>query len=129
MVKRFGFGRKEKLKSRKVIENLFENGRSFSIFPIRVSYLFIPSDKDQLLQVGVSAGKKYFKRAVDRNRIKRLIREAYRLQKEELFSAMKQHQVSGFAFFIYTGKTIAPFQEIKDAMQQCLKRLQQKIKD
>ena len=78
--KRFGFGRKEKLKSRKQIDELFLQGKSFSVYPLRVTYRFISSDTPGV-QVGVTAGKKYFKRAVDRNRMKRLMREAYRLQK------------------------------------------------
>jgi ribonuclease P protein component len=82
-VKRFGFGRKEKLKSRKQIGELFLNGKNFSVFPLRVTYLFLPSGEPNV-QVGAAAGKRYFKRAVDRNRIKRLIRESYRLQKNDL---------------------------------------------
>jgi len=121
-VKRFGFGRKEKLKSRKKIEELFLNGKNFSVFPLRVTYQFLPGEETGA-QVGVTAGKKYFKRAVDRNRIKRLIREAYRLQKNELIETLKQNHQKGFLFFMYTDKSIASFSVIKDAMNKCLQRL------
>lgn len=121
-VKRFGFGRKEKLKSRKKIEELFLNGKNFSAFPLRVTYQFLPSE-ETVVQVGVTAGKKYFKRAVDRNRIKRLIKEAYRLQKNDLLETVKQGGQKGFLFFIYTDKTIASFSVIKEAMNKCLQRL------
>jgi ribonuclease P protein component len=121
-LKRYGFGRKEKLKSRKKIEELFLNGKNFSVFPLRVTYQFLPSE-DAVVQVGVTAGKKYFKRAVDRNRIKRLIREAYRLQKNELIETLKQKHQNGFLFFMYTDKTIASFSVIKEAMSKCLQRL------
>jgi ribonuclease P protein component len=121
-LKRYGFGRKEKLKSRKKIEELFLNGKSFSGFPLRVTYQFLPAE-ETIVQVGVTAGKKYFKKAVDRNRIKRLIREAYRLQKNELIETLKQKRQSGFLFFMYTDKTIASFSVIKDAMSKCLQRL------
>ena len=121
-MKRFGFGRKEKLKSRKKIEELFLNGKNFSVFPLRVTYQFVPS-QEALIQVGVTAGKKHFKRAVDRNRIKRLIREAYRLQKIELTGTLKQNHQNGFLFFMYTDKTIASIQVIKEAMNKCLQRL------
>lgn len=121
-VKRFGFGRKEKLKSRKTIEELFLNGKNFSVFPLRVTYQFLPSE-ESTIQVGVTAGKKYFKKAVDRNRIKRLIREAYRLQKNELTEAVKQKGQKGFVFFMYTDKTIASFSAIKETMNTCLRRL------
>jgi len=122
-VKRFGFGRKEKLKSRKQIEELFLNGKNFSMFPLRITYQFLPTDKTGV-QVGVTAGKKYFKRAVDRNRIKRLIREAYRLQKTGLAEAMKHNGLKGFLFFVYTDKTIASFTVIKEAMSKALSRLE-----
>lgn len=122
-VKRFGFGRKEKLKSRKQIDSLFLNGKNFSVFPLRVTYQFERSE-ETLAQVGVTAAKKHFKRAVDRNRIKRLIREAYRLQKNDFNEALKQNRQRCFLFFIYTDKIIAPFQVIKEAMDKCLKRLE-----
>ncbi|MGZ3880483.1 MAG: ribonuclease P protein component [Flavisolibacter sp.] len=121
--KRFGFGRKEKLKSRKQIENLFLTGKSFSMFPLRVTYKFMPSETSTI-QVGVTAGKKYFKRAVDRNRLKRLIREAYRLQKADLTEVLKQKQQSAAVFFMYTGKTLSDFPLIKEATSKCLERLQ-----
>jgi ribonuclease P protein component len=121
-VKRFGFGRKEKLKSRKKIEDLFLNGKNFSVFPLRVTYQFLPAE-ETVIQVGVTAGKKYFKRAVDRNKIKRLIREAYRLQKNDLLEILKQRGQRGFLFFIYTDKTIVSFSIIKEAMRKCLQRL------
>lgn len=121
-VKRFGFGRKEKLKSRKQIEELFLNGKKFSAFPLQVTYQFLPSE-ETIVQAGVTAGKKYFKKAVDRNRIKRLIREAYRLQKNDLIEALKQKHQKGFLFFICTDKTVPSFSVIKEAMNKSLKRL------
>jgi len=122
-VRHFSFGKKEKLKSRKQIEELFLNGKNFSVFPLRVTYQFVSSN-ETVIQVGVTAGKKYFKRAVDRNRIKRLIREAYRLQKNDLIELLKQKQQSSFIFFVYTDKTVSSFSIIKEAMNKCLKRLE-----
>jgi ribonuclease P protein component len=122
-VKRFGFGRKEKLKSHKKIEELFLNGKNFSVFPLRITYQFLPAE-ETIVQVGVTAGKKYFKKAVDRNRVKRLIREAYRLQKNDLIEVLKQKKQKGFLFFIYTDKTLSSFSVIKEAMDKCFKRLE-----
>jgi ribonuclease P protein component len=122
-VKRFGFGAKEKLKSRKQIEELFLNGKNFFVFPLRVTYQFVPSNETNI-RVGVTAGKKYFKRAVDRNRIKRLIREAYRLQKNGLVQLVKQKQLSGYVFFVFTDKTVPSFSIIKESMIKCLQRLE-----
>jgi len=122
-VKRFGFAKKEKLKSRKQIEELFLNGKNFAAFPLRITYQFIPSEETSL-QVGVTAGKKYFKKAVDRNRIKRLVREAYRLQKNDLAEILKQKKLKGSLFFVYTDKTISSFSTVKEAMNKALKRLE-----
>jgi len=129
MVKRFGFGKKEKLKSRRQIDELFAKGKSFTVFPIRVTYQFFPANEGSLLQAGVTVSKKYFKKAVDRNRIKRLLREAYRLQKNELQEAMKQKGVKGYIFFMYTEKTILAFDPVKEAMDKCLRRLQKTINE
>lgn len=122
-VKRFGFGRKEKLKSRKQIEELFLNGKNFSVFPLRVTYQFLPSG-EPLVQVGVTAGKKHFKRAVDRNRIKRLIREAYRLGKQDLLQKAAERKQSASLFFVYTDKVIPSFTSVREAMTKCLHRLE-----
>jgi ribonuclease P protein component len=127
MAKTFSLGKKEKLKSRKQIEVLFAKGKSLVVFPIRVTYNFLPADEEPLVQIGVTASKRHFKKAVDRNRIKRLLREAYRLQKTELAEALKQSNTKAYLFFMYTDKTIASFDVVKTAMNHCLKRLQQKI--
>src|ERR1043165_2837538 len=122
-MKRFGFPKTERLKSRKQIENLFAQGKSFSVFPIRVTYQFFPAEENNGLQIGVTASKRYFKKAVERNRIKRLLREAYRLQKEAIQTQLKNSKQRGTVFFIYTDKTIASFDVMKTAMAKCLKRL------
>lgn len=127
MVKRFGLGKKEKLKSRKQIDALFAGGKSFAVFPVRVTYTFEPASGEPLAQIGVTVGKKYFKRAVDRNRVKRLLREAYRLQKTGLAEALQQAGVKASVFFMFTDKTIASFEVINNAMNHCLSRLQKKL--
>lgn len=123
MVKRFGFPKSERLKSRKQIDALFEQGKSFAVFPIRVTYQFFPNAEKAGLQVGVSASKRFFKKAVDRNRIKRLLREAYRLQKEDLQTQLKTTGIQGIVFFLYTDKTVASFDVVKIAVAKCLKKL------
>ncbi len=87
----------------------------------------MPAAEKSGLQIGVTASKRHFKKAVDRNRIKRLLREAYRLQKEEVLLALKASQKAGIAFFIYTDKTITDFETIKMAMVKCLQRLSRMI--
>jgi ribonuclease P protein component len=124
MAKRFGFPKTERLKSRKQIDGLFEKGKGFGVFPLRVMYQFFPAETKQCgLQAGVTVSKRYFKKAVDRNRIKRLLREAYRLQKEELQAGLKASGRRGIVFFLYTDKTTASFDVVKAAMARCLKKL------
>jgi ribonuclease P protein component len=124
MAKKFGFGKEEKLKSRKKIDELFVRGKSFTVSPVRVSYQFFHAPDAAILQAGVTVSKKHFKKAVDRNRIKRLLREAYRLQKNELVEIIKEKGKQGFVFFMYTDKTILSFSVIREAMNKCLLRLQ-----
>jgi ribonuclease P protein component len=122
MTKRFGLPKTERLKSRKQIDTLFAGSKGFSVFPIRVTYRFAAAEEGGL-QVGVTVSKRYFKKAVDRNRIKRLLREAYRLQKEEIQQQLQASGKSGAVFFLYTDKTLPTFDGVKAAMAKCLKKL------
>jgi ribonuclease P protein component len=124
MARRLGFGKKERLKSRKQIEKLFLAGERFTQFPIRVTYQFLAADEGSCIQVGVTAMKKHFKKAVDRNRIKRQLREAYRLQKTELIDTLKQKGLKAYIFFMYSDKTMASFDTIKEAMNRSINKLQ-----
>jgi ribonuclease P protein component len=128
MAKEAGFGKAEKLKSRKVVEELFARGKSISVFPIRTSYKFLPlpADGKVVLQVGVSVSKRNFKRAVDRNRIKRLLREVYRLQKRELIEVLKEQRKIGYVFFIYTDKQMPQYRIVFNTISKCLEVLKRK---
>ena len=78
----------ERLNRKKIIERMFAGGsRSFSLFPLRVVYLPVP-DLEAQAAILVSVSKRRFKRAVKRNRVKRQIREAYRLNKHLLLPAL-----------------------------------------
>jgi ribonuclease P protein component len=129
MTKQAGFGKKEKLKSRKLIEELFARGKSINVFPVRISYIFsnLQAEEKSLLQVGVSVSKRNFKRAVDRNRIKRLLREAYRLQKKELLELLTGQKKKGFVFFIYTGKQLPEYSMVFDTITKSLNILKKKV--
>ena len=105
---RYTFKKEERLKSRKAIEQLFQQGKSFSNFPFRVLWEF-NERPGSVLQTGFAVSSKHFKNAVDRNRIKRLMREAYRLQKNELQVRLKQKQKQLAVFFIYTGNELPEY--------------------
>jgi ribonuclease P protein component len=119
------FGKEEHLKSRKLIEHLFRDGKSFALTPFRVYYQ-LPAAEQKIsipAQMGVGVSAKNFKKAVDRNRIKRLIREAYRLQKTELHLLLKERKKRLNVFIIYTGKKLPEYKEIFDKMNSALAKM------
>ncbi|WP_316803016.1 ribonuclease P protein component [Pedobacter nototheniae] len=81
----YTFRKEERLCSRKHLDLLFKNGSSFLLYPFRISYLFIDQPAEVQAQVVINVPKKRYKRAVDRNLLKRRIREVYRLNKQENF--------------------------------------------
>lgn len=90
----FTYPKHEKLKSRKIIDSLFSEGKSVSKYPLRLVYVADNSDNRNpasTLTTGVSVSKKYFKKAVDRNYFKRVLRETYRLNKHILTENLEQH--------------------------------------
>jgi ribonuclease P protein component len=123
MAKQFTLGKQERLKSRKLIEQLFGKGQRFGLFPYRVFYLFEKYEGTGKLQCGAGVSTRNFKKAVDRNRIKRLTREAWRLQKTELDQKMKVHVNRLSVFLIYTGKELPTFPVVKEKMALILQKL------
>ena len=112
---KFTFNKKEKLKSKKLIESLFSKGQSVSAFPLRLVYTSVHFDDGVLFKTGVSVSKKHFKLAVDRNRVKRLMREAFRLNKAHYFDNIS----TPHAFMIlYIGKEIPTLTQLENKMAQ-----------
>lgn len=112
---RYKLGKQARLKSRKAIDQLFKDGKSFTVFPFRVIYQFtkLPVSPDAFqLQAGFSVSKRHFKKAVDRNRIKRLMREAYRLQKNELETNIQKLPANGSAKWLVSPPTTAQPQSV-----------------
>lgn len=126
-LKQFGFSSAEKLKSRKQIGKLFQEGRRFHHAPIRVSWILEPWTEGEALQAGVGASGKHFKRAVDRNRVKRLLREAWRLQKGPLRSALTEHRKKMTVFFIYASKELPEYQALYQRMGEVINKLMSTI--
>jgi len=124
VVKQFTLGKQERLKSRKAIEQLFKDGQRFTITPYRVFYRKAGKPG---LQFGAGVSSKNFKKAVDRNRVKRLMREAYRLQKINLQKHLKDSNTGLNLFFIYTGKELPSYDIIYEKMALALQKLTDSI--
>jgi|SRR5450432_3449377 ribonuclease P protein component len=123
-MKQFALGKQKRLKSRKLIEELFSKGKRVNVFPLCAFYMFKQNENvKSKLQCGVGAGTRNFKKAVDRNRIKRVIRETYRLQKNELENKMTKHSKSLVLFFIYTGKELPESGVVREKMAIILQKL------
>lgn len=122
MAKKYGFARCEKLKSYVRIDALFTGGRSFWVYPFCVYYR-IYNGEDAACQMFVSVGKRFFKHAVDRNRLKRLVREAYRLNKPPLLDAVSKAGVHLDFGIVYKSKQIADFKTVEAAVKQVIDKL------
>ncbi|HET8735698.1 MAG TPA: ribonuclease P protein component [Pricia sp.] len=118
------YPKNQRLKSRKLMGRVFAEGASLSQYPIKLIYLKTELPNDVKLQAGVAVPKKNFKSAVRRNRIKRLLREAYRLNNNELFN----NSGDRFALlFLYLGKEMPSYPEIENAMKGVLARFSRQV--
>lgn len=118
------YPKKEKLKSQKLIEQLFSEGKSVSAFPLRMVYLKTAFEDNVQFKTGVSVSKRNFKNAVDRNRIKRLLREAYRLNKAIHFNNISE---SYALMILYISKDGTDFVSIEKKMKQLLDTFSKKV--
>lgn len=120
---RFNYPKNEKLKSQNAIDLLFSQGKSVAKYPLRLVYVEIPSAEEKL-QIGVSVSKKYFKKAVDRNYFKRLLRESYRLNKELLKVDSEKKYVM---MLLYQTKDRLSFQEIEEKTIALFEKFQKEV--
>lgn len=120
----FTLGRQERLKSRKLLEQLFREGQTFFVHPLKVYYRTNDLAAEIKLQAGFGVSSRTFKKAVDRNRIKRVMREAYRLQKINLQASIENSNSRLAVFFLYTARELPNFDLIKEKMKGALERLE-----
>lgn len=117
------YPKNEKLKKKKYIDLLFSEGRTVTKYPLRLVYVPM-KELDAPLQMGVSVSKKYFKKAVDRNHFKRVLRECYRLNKQLLLDDLNQPYV---IMFFYQTKERLPYKEIEKKTRELFIKFKEQI--
>ena len=122
----FSYPKIEKLKSKKIIDLLFSEGKSVSKYPLRLIYVKHDFEEDVPLKIGVSVSKKYFKNAVDRNYFKRVLRESYRLNKQLLVENLGVKYC--FMFFYQTNEKLS-YQEINQKTIQLFEKFSKIIQE
>jgi len=120
------FRKEEKLKKKNLITELFASGKSASVFPLKMVYLENDHESPFKVQAGVSVSKRNFKSAVDRNRIKRLMRESYRKNKHLIYNDddTKKH----ILMFIYQAKREVSYEQMEEKMNELIQKFLHKQK-
>jgi ribonuclease P protein component len=117
------FKKKERLSEKKIIQDLFDKGNEFFISPFRVLWNCCPSERPIEAKILFAVSNKNFKKAVDRNRIKRLLRESYRKNKHILYDTLAGRNENLMIILQYTGKTILTYKETEAKIILILQRL------
>ncbi|MFV0366342.1 MAG: ribonuclease P protein component [Mangrovibacterium sp.] len=120
---KFGLPRSCRLHSRKSIEQLFTKGVPSFSYPVKMVYAACEFDDNEPIKAAFSVSKRNFKHAVDRNRYKRLLREAYRLNCHELKEKLHHQGTQLSVMFIYANKEHNDYATVEKGMQRLLKRL------
>ena len=119
------FPRSERLKSPTVIGRLFKEGRGFLAYPLRVVWLPLEGGPaESPVQVAIAVPKRVFKTAVARNRLKRQIREAYRLHKDGLFARLGPDHAPIALMLVYVAKEALSYKEIEGGVKKMVRKWQ-----
>lgn len=129
MAIRYTLGKDERLKREQHIETLFRSGKAFSVFPLRIIWQDTTRGTERTpLRAGFSVPKKRFRKATDRNRVKRLLREAWRLNKHQLLPhippAMQLH-----LFLIFSDGTLPDRDKVEEAIRKGIARIQTALQE
>ena len=119
----FTLGKQERLSGKRLIELLFNDGKSLYVPPLRITWMWAEDEGSCPARVLFSVSKRSFPRAVDRNKIKRLLREGYRRQKAELHDFLMRSNRRCLIAFIFAGKQIPDAANLENKTIQALQRL------
>lgn len=126
---RFTFEREERLKSKKIIGRLFnKEGKSFAIYPLRIIWIETPLETSYPVQIGVVVPKRHFKKAVQRNKIKRRILESYRLNKHSMHKILQTKEKQCAMMIVYTGREEMPYEVLNHKMQILIRKLNKRFR-
>src|ERR1700756_1563615 len=124
---RFTFKKEERLYGHAALENVYENGKHLYCNNIKILFIEVPQSTYPACRVVFSVPKRNFKKAVDRNVIKRRMREVYRNHKHLLYEHLAEKQKSIHIYLIYTSKQIIAFDELKENVVQALQLLANRV--
>jgi len=119
---KLSLSKEERLSRKKIIEEVFKNGISIKSQAIIIIYYYTELPCKFPAQVMFTASKKLYKRAHDRNRIKRLLREAYRKQKHIVYNSLNQKKKQAALLFIFTGRQLPNYPYVHGKMSELLKK-------
>jgi len=123
---KFSYSKAEKLKSFKLIEAMFTEGKTVSVFPLRLFYFELPETERVPFKTAVSVSKKNFKSAVKRNYIKRILRETYRLNKPQLPEGSSKKYA---LLLLYVGKETPNFHDMEKTIKALFNKFLQQTKN
>ncbi len=128
-MKQFGLNKEERIKSKKLFDNIFAKGKSVKSGFIRLNYFETQFDSANTAKVAFSVPKKIFKRAVKRNLLKRRTREAYRLNKIFLYDFLTLNNIKIAILFVYLAKDEKTYSQIEKEVLKTIKLLIAKLEN